>query len=57
VARVDARTRVQPGDSIDLALDTERLHLFDPESQAAIAGPVRTLKWGLELGNLTAGCP
>jgi multiple sugar transport system ATP-binding protein len=49
-ARVDARTRVHAGDSLDMVVDSSRMHLFDPDTQQAIAGPVQPLRWGLELG-------
>jgi ABC-type sugar transport system ATPase subunit len=35
-ARVNARSRVRPGQTLDLAVDTTRLHFFDPESGLAI---------------------
>jgi multiple sugar transport system ATP-binding protein len=36
-ARLDGRTRVEAGQRVRLALDVERLHFFDPETEAAIA--------------------
>jgi multiple sugar transport system ATP-binding protein len=36
VARVDPATRVKVRDKVRLALDAERLHFFDPQSEAAI---------------------
>jgi multiple sugar transport system ATP-binding protein len=36
VARVDPATRVKVRDTVRLALDPERLHFFDPASEAAI---------------------
>jgi hypothetical protein len=36
VARVDPRARIQPHGRTVLAVDTERLHFFDPASGAAI---------------------
>jgi multiple sugar transport system ATP-binding protein len=36
VARVDPATRVKVRDKVRLALDPERLHFFDPQSEAAI---------------------
>ncbi len=38
-ARVNARSRVRPGQSLELAVDTTRLHFFDPESGLAIGHP------------------
>jgi multiple sugar transport system ATP-binding protein len=49
-ARVDSRTSVKAGDSLDMVIDGSRMHLFDPDTQQAIAGPVQPLRWGLELG-------
>jgi multiple sugar transport system ATP-binding protein len=37
VARFDARSRARIGDHVELAVDTERLHFFDPETAARIA--------------------
>jgi multiple sugar transport system ATP-binding protein len=37
-ARVDPRTRVAPGDVVELAVDLERIHLFDPDTEEAILG-------------------
>jgi multiple sugar transport system ATP-binding protein len=36
IARVDPRSSVRSGDRIELAVDTERLHFFDPETTLAI---------------------
>jgi multiple sugar transport system ATP-binding protein len=36
-ARLDGRTSVAAGDRIALTVDVERLHFFDPETEAAIA--------------------
>ncbi len=36
-ARVSARSRVQPGDRLELAVDTSSLHFFDPASGLALA--------------------
>jgi multiple sugar transport system ATP-binding protein len=38
-ARVNARSRVRSGQSLELAVDTSRLHFFDPESGLAIGHP------------------
>jgi multiple sugar transport system ATP-binding protein len=38
-ARVNARSRVRTGQSLELAVDTSRLHFFDPESGLAIGHP------------------
>ncbi len=35
-ARVDARSKAQPGSSIRLSLDPDRFHFFDPETGIAI---------------------
>jgi multiple sugar transport system ATP-binding protein len=35
-ARVNARSHVRPGQDIELAVDTRRLHFFDPETGLAI---------------------
>jgi multiple sugar transport system ATP-binding protein len=39
-ARVSARSRVRPGQAIELAIDTSRLHFFDPESGLSIGHPL-----------------
>lgn len=36
VARVDARTEVQPGYILDVAFNMDRMHAFDPETQQTI---------------------
>ncbi|MBC8195702.1 MAG: sn-glycerol-3-phosphate ABC transporter ATP-binding protein UgpC [Acidimicrobiia bacterium] len=36
IARVDPRSSVRSGDRVDLAVDTERLHFFDPATNLAI---------------------
>ncbi len=39
-ARVSARSSVRPGQPLELAVDTRRLHFFDPASGAAIGHPL-----------------
>ncbi|HUN32492.1 MAG TPA: sn-glycerol-3-phosphate ABC transporter ATP-binding protein UgpC [Trebonia sp.] len=39
-ARVSARSGVRPGQSLELGIDTSRLHFFDPESGLAIGHPL-----------------
>jgi multiple sugar transport system ATP-binding protein len=36
LARVDARTVIRPGDEIELYVDMQRIHLFDPEDEHCI---------------------
>jgi len=38
-ARVSARSRVRPGQALELAIDTSRLHFFDPDSGLTIGHP------------------
>jgi multiple sugar transport system ATP-binding protein len=38
VARLNPRTQAQPGDRLELVVDTHRLHFFDPVSGAGIYG-------------------
>jgi multiple sugar transport system ATP-binding protein len=38
VARLNPRTQAQPGERMDLVVDTHRLHFFDPVSGAGIYG-------------------
>jgi multiple sugar transport system ATP-binding protein len=38
VGRFGARSRVKPGDQIDVAVDTRQLHFFDVETGAGIYG-------------------
>ncbi|GAA4070954.1 sn-glycerol-3-phosphate ABC transporter ATP-binding protein UgpC [Actinomadura miaoliensis] len=38
-ARVNARSHVRPGQAVELAVDTRRLHFFDPASGLAIGHP------------------
>jgi multiple sugar transport system ATP-binding protein len=42
VARLDARTSARPGERIDVVVDTERLHFFDPDDGSGIYGPTTT---------------
>ena len=35
-ARVDARTTARPGDTIKFALDVEKIHVFDKETEQVI---------------------
>ncbi len=39
VARLSARTDATPGQQLELAVDTDRLHFFDPDDGAGIYGP------------------
>jgi len=41
-ARVSARSRVRPGQAIELAVDTHHLHFFDPNSGLSIGHPEAT---------------
>lgn len=41
VARVDPTSRLGSGEEARFAVAVERLHMFDPESGQALAGPVR----------------
>jgi len=41
-ARVTTRSVVRPGAPIELAVDTSRLHFFDPASGEAIGHPIKT---------------
>ena len=36
IARVHPRSAARPGSTIELSVDTERLHFFDSQSEAAI---------------------
>ncbi len=38
VARLNPRTRIRAGDTAELVIDTHRLHFFDPDTGAVIAG-------------------
>ena len=35
-ARVDSRTNARPGDTIKFALDVEKIHVFDKETELVI---------------------
>jgi multiple sugar transport system ATP-binding protein len=39
LARVDPRTDTRPGQNIQVAMDIDRLHTFDPETSEAIGMP------------------
>jgi multiple sugar transport system ATP-binding protein len=41
-ARVSSRSRVRPGQPIELAVDTNNLQFFDPESGLSIGHPAAT---------------
>jgi multiple sugar transport system ATP-binding protein len=41
-ARVSARSRVRPGQALELAIDTTRLHFFDADSGLSIGHPLAT---------------
>src|SRR5437868_6081542 len=36
VARLDPRTRVRPGEELDVAVDLDNMHVFDPQTERAI---------------------
>ncbi len=38
IARVDPRVRAQPGDEVELLVNMENAHIFDPKTEAALAG-------------------
>jgi multiple sugar transport system ATP-binding protein len=42
IALVDARAQVKAGDRASFAVDTERMHFFDPESGLAIGSTALT---------------
>jgi multiple sugar transport system ATP-binding protein len=42
-ARVSARSRVRPGQALELAIDTTRLHFFDPDSGLSIGHPLASV--------------
>ncbi|WP_217914503.1 ABC transporter ATP-binding protein [Miltoncostaea marina] len=46
VARVNPRSGVREGDATELAIDTDRVHVFDPESGAAVYGDQTTTGGG-----------
>ena len=35
-ARVDSRTTARPGDTVKFALDVEKIHVFDKETEQVI---------------------
>ena len=37
VARVEAKTRARVGDSMEVLVDLNKIHAFDPETECAIA--------------------
>ncbi|MEU8803426.1 sn-glycerol-3-phosphate ABC transporter ATP-binding protein UgpC [Spirillospora sp. NPDC048819] len=47
-ARVNSRSHVRPGQHVDLAVDTRRLHFFDPSSGLAIGHPDAVLRHGAQ---------
>jgi multiple sugar transport system ATP-binding protein len=42
-ARVSARSSVRAGQSLELAVDTRRLHFFDPDTGEAIGHPAQAM--------------
>jgi multiple sugar transport system ATP-binding protein len=36
IARVDPRTRVRPGDQIDLTINMDNMHIFDPQTEKTL---------------------
>ncbi len=44
LARVDPRTSARPGQSLRVAFDCDRLHMFDPETEEAIGLPAAEVK-------------
>jgi hypothetical protein len=45
-ARVNSRSHVRPGQDVQLAVDTRRLHFFDPSSGLAIGHPDAVTRHG-----------
>ena len=43
-ARVDSRTTSRPGDSIKFALDIEKIHVFDKDTEQVITNQFETYK-------------
>jgi multiple sugar transport system ATP-binding protein len=43
-ARVDARTEVSPGDSLDVAFNMDKMHAFDPETTESIIDKAKVLQ-------------
>jgi multiple sugar transport system ATP-binding protein len=40
VARVDPRTTLRPGDTAELAVNTNHLHVFDPATDESLTAPL-----------------
>ena len=38
IARVDPRVRTEPGETLDLAVNMENAHIFDPKTEISLAG-------------------
>ena len=38
VARLNPRTKIRPGERVELVVDTQRLHFFDPDDGSGIYG-------------------
>ena len=36
IARVEPTSKAQPGDKIKIAFETEKIHVFDPETEKTI---------------------
>ncbi|MEU5996154.1 sn-glycerol-3-phosphate ABC transporter ATP-binding protein UgpC [Spirillospora sp. NPDC047418] len=48
-ARVNSRSHVRPGQNVQLAVDTRRLHFFDPSSGLAVGHPDAAARHGADL--------
>jgi multiple sugar transport system ATP-binding protein len=46
VGRFGARTRIKPGDTVEVAVDTRGLHFFDPQTGLGIYGNETTKREG-----------